>query len=54
MPSVNKLSFLEHNNITYKQKSDAKQTQKIGRQSRSDVDENRGGVDFTFPTPCEG
>ena len=27
---------------------------KIGRQFRSDVDENRGGVDSTFPTPCEG
>ena len=28
MPSVNKLSFLEQNNIPYKQKSEAKQTQK--------------------------
>ena len=27
---------------------------KIGRQFRSDVDENRGVVDSTFPTPCEG
>ena len=28
MPSVNKFSFLERNNIYYKQKSEAKQTQK--------------------------
>ena len=49
MPSVKKLSFLEHTAKKKAEKLMQNKPRKVRRQFGSDVDENRGGIGATFP-----